>query len=126
MPILESMREFLLVGAGGFLGATLRYGVSLAMVRWTATFPWATLSINVLGCLLIGLVMPAVEQKPLWLVFLVPGVLGGFTTFSAFGHETWRLVQNGTPLLAVLYVAASLGAGLGAVWIGRWCSPVLK
>lgn len=120
------MREFLLVGAGGFLGAVLRYGVSLGMLRWCGAFPWATLSINVLGCLLIGALMPAVEGKPYWLLFLVPGLLGGFTTFSAFGHETWRLVQNGTPVLAAVYVAGSVVAGLGAVWLGRLMSPMLK
>jgi fluoride exporter len=120
------MREVLLVGAGGFLGATLRYGVSQAMAPWTGTFPWATLSINVLGCLLIGLLMPAVEQRPLWLVFVVPGVLGGFTTFSAFGHETWKLAEGGRAVLAGVYVAASVVAGLGAVWLGRLMSPVLK
>jgi fluoride exporter len=121
-----AMREFLLVGVGGFVGAAARYGVSLAMARWTGTFPWATFSINVAGCFLIGLLMPAVEQKPLWLAFVVPGLLGGFTTFSAFGHETWRLAEGGRAVLGAVYVAASVGLGLGAVWGGRWLSPLLK
>ena len=120
------MRDFMLVGAGGFLGAALRYAVSLGMLRWSGTFPWATMTINIVGCLMIGLVMPAVEGRPGWLLFLVPGILGGFTTFSAFGHETWKLVQNGTPALAGVYVAASVGIGLGAVWLGRLMSPMLK
>ena len=120
------MRELLLVGAGGFLGAAARYGVSLAMARWTLTFPWATLAINVLGCFLIGLLMPLVEARPYWLAFVVPGLLGGFTTFSAFGHETWKLVQNGTPVLAAVYVAASVGVGLSAVWLGRFFGPMQK
>ena len=120
------MRDVLLVGAGGFLGASLRYAVSLGMLRWSGTFPWATLTINVVGCLLIGLAMPAVEGRPGWLLFLVPGILGGFTTFSAFGHESWKLVQNGTPVLAGVYVAASVTIGLGAVWLGRLMSPILK
>ena len=113
------MTKLLLAGAGGFLGSVLRYGISLLMVPWTVKFPWATLSINVLGCFLIGLLVPLVEGKPEWLVFVVPGVLGGFTTFSAFGHETHKLVQAGTPLLAGVYVLASVGAGLAAVWLGR-------
>lgn len=113
------MRDFLLVGAGGFLGAALRYGVSLALARWTGTFPWATLGINVAGCLLIGLLMPLMEGKPLWLAFVVPGLLGGFTTFSAFGYETWRLAEGGRALLGALYVLASVGLGLAAVWAGR-------
>lgn len=120
------MREFLLVGAGGFVGAAVRYGVSLAMLRWTGTFPWATLAINILGCFLIGLLMPVVEHRPLWLVLVVPGLLGGFTTFSAFGHETWRLAEGGKAALAAVYVAASVGIGLAAVWGGRAMSPMLK
>jgi CrcB protein len=120
------MREFLLVGVGGFLGAMARYGVSMAMSRWSGTFPWATLSINVAGCFLIGLLMPVVEQRPLWLALVVPGVLGGFTTFSAFGHETWRLADGGRAAFAAIYVAASLGLGLAAVWGGRGLSPMLK
>jgi CrcB protein len=113
------MKEFLLVGAGGFLGAISRYGVSVLMQRWTGSFPWATLSINVLGCLLIGFLMPMVEGRPPWLLFVIPGLLGGFTTFSAFGHETHKLAQGGTTSLAVLYVLASVGLGLAAVWLGR-------
>jgi fluoride exporter len=120
------MREFLLVGVGGFLGAVARYGVSLAMLRWSGTFPWATLSINVVGCFLIGLLMPVVEQRPLWLALVVPGVLGGFTTFSAFGHETWRIAAGGRAALAAVYVAASVVVGLLAVWGGRGLSPILK
>src|SRR5688572_32377311 len=120
------MRDLLLVGAGGFVGAAARYGVSLAMQRWTGTFPWATLSINVAGCFLIGLLMPLVEQRPAWFALVVPGLLGGFTTFSAFGHETWRLAEGGRAPLAALYVAASLGLGLAAVWGGRGLSPLLK
>lgn len=119
------MRELLLVGTGGFIGAALRYGISQAMTPWSQKFPVATLSINVLGCLLIGLVTPAVEGK-YWLLFLVPGILGGFTTFSAFGLETWKLVQGGTPVLAALYVASSVLLGLGAVWAGRGMGQFLK
>jgi CrcB protein len=113
------MRELLLVGAGGFLGAAARYGLSVVMKPWTATFPWHTLATNVAGCLLIGLLMPMVGGRPLWLAFLVPGLLGGFTTFSAFGHEALTLAQGGRGVLAALYVLASVGAGLAAVWAGR-------
>jgi CrcB protein len=120
------MRDFLLVGTGGFLGAAVRYGVSLAMKGWTLTFPWATLSINVLGCLLIGALMPLVETRPQMLLFVIPGLLGGFTTFSAFGHETWTLVQGRGPLLGLVYVVASVGLGLGAVWLGRAVGVALK
>ena len=120
------MREFLLVGAGGFLGAAARYGVSVAMKPWTATFPWHTLAINVAGCFLIGLLMPLVGTRPLWFVFVVPGILGGFTTFSAFGYETLVLAQGGRAALAAIYVVASVGAGLPAVWAGRFLASIPK
>lgn len=120
------MRELLLATLGGGLGAAARYGVSLAMKPWTATFPWATLTINLLGCLLIGLLVPVVGNRPYWFVFIVPGILGGFTTFSAFGHETLALAQGGRALLAGIYVLASVGAGLLAVWGGRCLGSMPK
>jgi CrcB protein len=113
------MTKLLLAGAGGFLGSVARYGVSILLLPWCGRFPWATLGINVLGCFLIGLLMPWVEGRPEWLVFIISGILGGFTTFSAFGHETHKLAQGNSPFLAVLYVAASVGLGLAAVWGGR-------
>ncbi|HEV3026162.1 MAG TPA: CrcB family protein, partial [Planctomycetota bacterium] len=89
------------------------------MLPWCGRFPWATLLINVLGCFLIGLLMPWVEGRPEWLVFVITGILGGFTTFSAFGHETHKLAQGTSPFLAAVYVLASVGLGLAAVWGGR-------
>jgi len=113
------MTKLLLAGAGGFLGSVARYGISVLMAPWTGTFPWATLAINIAGCFLIGLLMPMLEQRPEGVVFVVTGILGGFTTFSAFGHETHRLAQGSNPWMAAVYVAASVGAGLAAVWVGR-------
>lgn len=113
------MTKLLLVGAGGFLGSVLRYGLSTLMAPWTSTFPWATLGINVAGCFLIGLLMPWAEGRPDGMVFVITGILGGFTTFSAFGHETHRLATGNSPFLAAAYVVASVGLGLAAVWIGR-------
>ena len=112
-------QKVLAVGAGGFIGAVLRYLISLAVSTGTGVFPWATLGINVAGCLAIGLVYPAVLEREVLLVFLVPGILGGFTTFSAFGHETHALAQRGAYGLAAVYVGASVVLGLGAVWLGR-------
>jgi len=111
-------QKVLAVGAGGFLGAVARFLLSMGMEKWTRSFPWATLGINVAGCFLIGLLQPAVRERELLLVFLVPGLLGGFTTFSAFGHETHALAQRSAGL-AALYVAASVLLGLAAVWLGR-------
>jgi CrcB protein len=120
------MRELLIAGVGGFLGSATRYGLSMAMKPWTSAFPWATLMINLVGCFLIGLLAPLVGHRPYWFVFVVPGILGGFTTFSAFGYETLKLAEAGRLLLASIYVVASVGLGLGAVWMARFFGPFPK
>ena len=118
------MTQFLLVGAGGFLGAIGRYGISLLVARLgTVAFPWATLTVNLLGCLAIGALLPAAGEKPLLgengrLLFVV-GLLGGFTTFSAFGYETLVLFRKGSGGLAAGYALTSVGIGILAVWLGR-------
>lgn len=104
----------LLVGAGGSLGALLRHLVAQALER-----PWATLSANLLGCLAIGALL-ALRLTEGWRAFLVVGVLGAFTTFSTFGHETVALWTEGQRAHAALYVLASVLLGLGSVALGRW------
>ena len=115
------MMEILLVGIGGALGALSRYGLGLVVVRWLGTgFPWATLAINVLGCLLIGMAMgggvgpTGFLTRELRLLGVI-GFLGAFTTFSTFGYETIALLQGGKGGLAVSYVLASVLLGLAAV-----------
>ncbi|MEO8276611.1 MAG: fluoride efflux transporter CrcB [Thermoanaerobaculia bacterium] len=117
------MRAFLLVAAGGALGATLRYAAALAVARFhSGTFPLATVLINIVGCLAIGLVLGTVGEHPLadpdLRRFLVTGFLGGFTTFSAFGYETIDLLRRGSTGAALANVALSVGLGLAAVAIG--------
>ena len=112
--------SFLLVGLGGAAGSVLRYAVGLAFAR--AAFPYSTLIVNGLGCLLIGMALPAwdrapVLSEPLRLV-LVVGFLGGFTTFSAFGHET-AVLLNQSPLRATINILANVSLGLAAVLVGR-------
>jgi len=116
------MLNILLVFAGGGLGAAARYGVG----RWCQTetgaaFPFATLIVNAAGCLLIGSLMAYFEahKHEAAQVFLVTGILGGFTTFSAFGYETLRLMQGSHWNLALLNIGANLCLGLLAVWLGR-------
>lgn len=118
------MKDVLLVGIGGGIGALSRYGLGLLLVRWMGTgFPWATLVVNVSGCLLIGMAMgggvgaTAFLPRELKLAGVV-GFLGAFTTFSAFGYETIALLQGGKPMLAGLYVLASVLLGLMAVGLG--------
>jgi CrcB protein len=120
------MRDLLLAGAGGFLGAAARYGLGMALKPWTTSFPWHTLAINLLGCFLIGLLSPLVGHRPSWLIFVIPGILGGFTTFSAFGYETVKLAEGGRGLVAVVYVVASVGLGLLAVWGARFFASIPK
>ena len=114
------MLAFLLVGVGGAFGSMARYGVGLALP--TTGFPYATLTVNVIGCFCIGMVMPTVARiealSPELRLLIVVGFLGGFTTFSAFGNETEALLRSGGGL-ALLNVAANVGLGLAAVAIGR-------
>lgn len=118
------MKEMLLVGLGGGLGALSRYGLGLLMVRWLgAAFPWATLLVNLSGCLLIGIALgasPGAEGLLAreWRLFGVVGFLGAFTTFSTFGYETISLLQGGKPGTAIMYVLASVVLGLGGVMLG--------
>lgn len=108
------------MAGGGALGATARFAVGLAAARWTAAWPAGTLAVNVAGCLAAGLAvgMLGPSQEALRL-FLLPGVLGGFTTFSAFGLETQQLLQKGAWGAAFGYAALSVAAGVGAVALGR-------
>lgn len=114
----------LLVGAGGFLGALLRYGANVFALRHfpAATFPWATFFVNLVGCLLIGMAAGFAESKaPVsseLRVFLMVGVLGGFTTFSAFGFETFAMLRDDAYLAAVANVGLQVMLGVLLVWAG--------
>lgn len=118
------MTNLLLVGAGGFLGAVARYllGGWILHHSMTAKFPWATFAVNVLGCLVIGLLSGMAERFEGFghgaRLFLFTGLLGGFTTFSAFGLETIFLMRRGEWFFAALYIGASVVLCLFAVWFG--------
>ena len=115
------VNAFLLVGLGGALGAMARFGVGRLVGE--SFFPWATLAVNVLGGLLMGLLagwLVARGGNEQLRLFLGVGVLGGFTTFSAFSLETILLVVRGAPGQAALYVLASVVASVGAVAVGLW------
>ena len=116
------MRDLLLVGAGGFIGAILRYVVGLVLVpRMTTAFPVHTFLINVTGSLALGVIIGAAETRGLapWIRPAVAvGVLGAYTTFSTFGWETVALLERGETAMASAYVLASVAVGLGAVVIG--------
>ena len=115
---------YLLAMLGSALGGGARLYVSTLVSRMLGTgFPWGTLAVNLAGCLLVG-VLGALFAPPGRIhdlqdlrVFLVVGVLGGFTTFSAFSLEALMLVQRGEAAAAAAYVAASLVGCLLAVWV---------
>ena len=119
------MSTALWIGAGGFLGSVGRYWLG-TFVQGSLTdgrFPWGTLVVNVLGCFAIGLLAPWLEDRTAR-AFWIVGVLGGFTTFSAFGNETVELLRGDGAWLAAAYVGASLGCGLAAVGAGRWLASL--
>jgi CrcB protein len=118
------LREILIVGAGGFLGAISRYWLSGWVHRWAGSgFPWGTLVVNSVGCLILGALMGLLETRifvsPEARLFLGIGILGSLTTYSTFGYETLELARRSEFTLAAANAAGSLLLGLGAVVIGR-------
>ena len=112
------------VGAGGFLGAMARFGLSGLVRRQfpLTTFPLGTLGVNLLGCLLIGVITGFAESRqlfsPEFRIFALIGVLGGFTTFSTFGYETFVILKDDKYLLAIANVGLHVILGLALVWLG--------
>jgi CrcB protein len=115
---LPPLREALLVALGGGLGSTLRYTVGWYLLRLWPAFPFGTLVVNVVGCFAFGVMVGMTEDR-LIRTGVGAGILGGFTTFSAFGGDTLALAQSGQWKLAGLYLVGNLALGLGAVWLGR-------
>lgn len=119
------MGKLFLAGIGGFIGSSLRYAVSgyVQVSSKSIRFPFGTLAVNLIGCLAIGFLSQLAESRGMFtaetrtLIFI--GVLGGFTTFSAFGNETINLWRDGENLLAAANVTAHLLLCLGAVWVSR-------
>ncbi len=118
------LRNILVIGMGGFLGAVSRYGVAVWIgQRWGRSFPLGTFVINVSGSFLIGLLMPLLTERfivnPQWRLLLVVGFLGAYTTFSTFEYETGALLKDGQWLYAGLNVMGSVVAGFIALKIGE-------
>ena len=115
------MTEFLLVAAGGAVGAVARYAVTLLMRPVSGTFPWHTLGVNVAGSFLLGLLMallPEGDAGERLRLLLGVGVLGGFTTFSAFSVDALTLAQQDQWLSAAAYVLGSVVAALAGAAAG--------
>ncbi len=116
------MKPFLLVGLGGALGSMLRFGAVTQATRFSPGFPTGTVTVNLVGCFLIGLLSALAERRGLisseMKLLLVTGFLGGFTTFSAFGLDTLKLAQAGKFVPALANVLLSVLGGLAMVWLG--------
>ena len=118
------MKDILLVGIGGFIGSVARYKLGGLVLHLAAQqrFPYSTFAVNVLGCLVMGLLAGAAARYEVFgpgtRLLLFTGVLGGFTTFSAFGLEATQLIRRGEFGVAVLYAGSSVVLGIAAVWVG--------
>jgi CrcB protein len=126
------MERALWVGVGGFIGTVLRYGLGGLVGRWKAgwTFPLETLVINVCGCFVIGMLAALSESRGILTgttrAFLFIGVLGGFTTFSTFGYETFQLMRDGQWGSAGFSVGLQLVLGVGGVAAGYMVSGLVR
>lgn len=120
------MNGFIAVALGGAIGASLRHGAGLMAVRFTpGGWPWGTFSVNMLGSLAMGLLvgwlaLKAAGQGQDTRLFLATGVLGGFTTFSAFSLEVANYLRAGHAGKAAAYASLSLLLGVSALFIGLW------
>ncbi|MEP6615815.1 MAG: fluoride efflux transporter CrcB [Ginsengibacter sp.] len=116
------MKEILTIGTGSFIGGILRYSLSqFIQGKTNSAFPYGTLCVNIAGCFLIGIVFGICERGNInfeWRLFLATGILGGFTTFSAFSYESVALMRGGEFLSAFAYVAISVFIGLLATFTG--------
>ncbi len=117
------IHPLILVAFGGAIGSMARFGISSLVVKQVnpVNFPWGTFSVNILGCMLAGVFllvaesMQSISQEAR--LFVVTGLLGGFTTFSAFGIETLGLLRRGEMLIAISYASLSIIVGVLAMWL---------
>jgi len=120
----DTIRNIIAVGAGSFIGGIARYIVSLAMKGISKGFPWATVLVNLLGCLIIGLLWGFLSrnasESTSWGLFLTVGLCGGFTTFSTFSKEALTMLQTGQIWGFASYIALSILAGIALVALGYY------
>jgi CrcB protein len=117
------MNRYLMVMSGAALGGLARYAVgSLLFARYSSRFPLGTLIVNVTGCFVIGMLMSIFMERgdpnPLLRLFLVTGVLGGYTTFSSFAWESFESIDKDRGWIGVANIVLSVAFGYLAVWLG--------
>ena len=114
------IKQILWVAAGGAIGSAARFLISRGLP--SSVFPWGTFFVNILGCLIIGVLLGLFERQyltnPDFKLLLITGFCGGYTTFSAFSAENIQLLDSGQTLTAFLYIGASIFIGLFALWLG--------
>ena len=117
------LKTIVLVAAGGACGSVFRYLTTILVSKyWQSMFPLATFVVNIFGCFLLGFLISLLHRQNIlnsdlkW--FLVTGFCGGFTTFSAFGLENFKLIENQNFALGFLYIMMSIVLGIGCIWIG--------
>jgi fluoride exporter len=117
-----TIRILCIIGLGGFIGSIARYSTTWWLARYSAAFPYGTLAVNTLGCLVIGFVYGLSERfdwmTAEWRLFLVTGICGAYTTFSAFAIENLVFLQEGLYLRFALYSLGSFIAGLMTAFVG--------
>jgi CrcB protein len=128
---MEHLLRLSIIGAGGFVGAVLRYLVS-GWVQYRSgsiIFPFGTMAVNMIGCLVIGFLTYLVEARSLFSPeirsFVLVGLLGAFTTFSTFGNETLGLIRDSRLDLAAVNAGVQVSVGVLMVWIGRITAAAL-
>ena len=118
------MKSFLLVFLGGGLGSALRYLIASAMNQYSKVLPFGTFTVNILGCLLIGMILGYAQKENTLtsnqILLLATGFCGGFTTFSAFANENLELIKNGEIFNFSVYTTTSILVGVLAVFIGYY------
>lgn len=123
------MQNVLLVAVGGGIGAALRHLVNMAAMRLGSAFPWGTLAINIAGCFVMGVFIELLARRfnasSELRLFVATGILGGFTTFSAFSLDFAVLWERGALASAIGYVLASVLGSLASVFLGLWLARSL-
>ena len=119
------LKSMIIVGIGSFLGGSLRYVTSTMMKNVCGQyFPWGTLTVNLLGCLVFGLIFAlfskyATTSSP-WYLLFTTGICGGFTTFSTFANESMQMLQSGNIGGFIGYVSTSVIGGIALIGLGYW------
>ena len=124
------LKTLLIIGSGSFLGGVARYLTARAVQNsFASAFPYGTMTVNLLGCLMIGLIFGISERTNMlsdeWRIFLTVGFCGGFPTFSTFANENMNLLRDGNFLYFSLYTGLSVFLGLVAVFFGNALTKLL-